>query len=63
LAGECPVWGWWWRESKKAKKPFKQPGTYKTCAIIACFLIDLKIANNTVFYLKVLNKIYSPDIF
>jgi hypothetical protein len=26
-------------------------------------LIDLKIAKNAVFYLKVLNKIYSRDVF
>jgi hypothetical protein len=26
-------------------------------------LINLKIAKNTIFYLKVLNKIYSRDVF
>jgi hypothetical protein len=56
--GECPGRGSRWRESKNlecmkiAKKNRQFPA-----------LADLKIIKNEVFYLRVLNKIYSRDIF
>jgi hypothetical protein len=60
--GECPGKGWWWRELKESKKP-SRPRIYKnnTKNRWFCAFIDLKIAENAVFYLKILNKIYFQD--
>jgi hypothetical protein len=51
--------------SKKSNKPSKLPGKYKNSAKTAGFpaLFALKIAENTIFYFKVLNNIYSRDVF
>ncbi len=48
----------------KKNKPPKPPIMYKNGAKLRLPpLIDLEIAKNAVFYLKVLNKIYSGDFF
>jgi hypothetical protein len=63
--GECLGRGWWWwRKSKELNTPPSCPECMKT-AKNGWFpaLIDLKIAKDAVFYLKVLNKIYSRDVF
>jgi hypothetical protein len=59
---DCPGRGWWCRKSKDTNKPPMLPGMYENGAKKKgrfSALIDLKIAENAVFYLKVLNKIYS----
>jgi hypothetical protein len=57
--------GWWWRESKKANKTSKPPGIYEKGTKNGQFphLLTLKNVENAVFYLKVLNKIYSKTFF
>jgi hypothetical protein len=56
-------WGSEWQggESKKSNKPSKPPKMYKNGTKVAGLptLIDLKIIENDVFYLNILNKIYS----
>jgi hypothetical protein len=46
-------------------KPSNLPGMYKNSAKNGWFpaLTAFKITENAVFYLKVLNKIYSQDVF
>ncbi len=61
--GGCPTRDWWWRESKKSNKPSKLPGMYENGAKMAGLIHDIKIAENAVFYLKVLKKAYSRDVF
>ncbi len=64
IGGGCPVRGWWWRGSQKSNKPSKLPEIYKNNKngrFRARF--GLVIAENAVFHSKVLNKIYSQDIF
>ncbi len=61
MVGECPAGGWWWRESKKSIKPSKPSRIYKNGWFPT--LIYLNNAKNAVFYLTVLNKIYSQDVF
>jgi hypothetical protein len=46
---------------KKSIKPSKPPGIYENGRFPT--LIYLNNAKNAVFYLKVLNKIYSQDVF
>jgi hypothetical protein len=66
LAGgrECPGRGWWWKESKESNTPPRLLECRKTAKNRRfSALIDLKIAKNATFYSKVLNKIYSQDVF
>jgi hypothetical protein len=61
---ECPGRGWRWRESKKSNKPPSHPECTKMAKNrLFPIRIDLKITENAVFYLKVLNKIYFRDAF
>jgi hypothetical protein len=60
IGGGVPGQAWWWRESK-SNKPSKPPEIDKNSRFPA--LIDLKIAKSAIFFLKVLNKIYSLDVF
>jgi hypothetical protein len=60
---ECLGRGWWWRELKSLIHPkspectkMRKNGWFPT-------LTDLKIAKNAVFYLKIIYKIYSRDVF
>jgi hypothetical protein len=55
--GECPARAWGRRESKESNKPSKSPGTYENSAKTAGLMHLL------IFYLKVLNKIYSQGVF
>jgi hypothetical protein len=67
MAGGVPGPGVVVEGVKKAKKDFKAARNIQNSAKMAGFwfpaLIDLKNAKNAVFYLTVLNKIYSQDIF
>jgi hypothetical protein len=47
-------------ESKRSNKPSKPAGMYDMGWFPALF--SLKMADNAVFYLKVLNKMYSQDV-
>jgi hypothetical protein len=62
--GECPSRRWRWREFKESNKPppaKKIQNSAKNGQFPA--LIDLKIAENTVFYSEILKKIYFKDVF
>jgi hypothetical protein len=50
---------------KEVKLAYQDTWNVQKCCQNSRFpaLIDLKIAENVVFYLKVLNKIYSKDVF
>jgi hypothetical protein len=62
--GECRGRGWWWRVSKESKTPQCHPECMKIAKNRRFrALFSLKIAKNPVFLSKVLNKIYSPDVF
>jgi hypothetical protein len=58
--GECPSRGWFWRGLKETKKPLN---IQKWCQKRAVFRTDLlkKNAENSIFYSKVLSKIYFQD--
>jgi hypothetical protein len=56
--GECPVQGWWWRGSQKSNKPSKPPEIDENGKKTDGFAHIL-----AVFRSKVLNKIYSRDVF
>jgi hypothetical protein len=58
LAGGVPGQRWWWRESKESNAPPSHPECKKTAKNgLFPTLIDLKIAQNAVFYSKILNDI------
>jgi hypothetical protein len=60
--GECPGRGWWWREPTESNKP--PWNVQKLCQNVRFpSLLDLKIAENANFYLKVLNKNILPRLF
>jgi hypothetical protein len=64
LAGGIPSQGVVVEGNKGVKYIPKRPGIYENGKKgQSPPLIDLKIAKNTIFYLKVLNKICSRDIF
>ncbi len=63
--GECSVQGWWWRGSQKPNKPSKPPEIDENGEKTGDFahVVAYSITENTVFHSKVLNKIYSRDVF
>jgi hypothetical protein len=62
--GECAVQGWWWRGSQKPNKPSKPPeideNGEKPTVSRTFWLMNRRKRH---FRLKVLNKIYSRDVF
>jgi hypothetical protein len=62
--GGCLGRGWWWRELKGANKPpavQNVQNSAKNWRFLA--FSGLNIAEKAVFHSKVLNKIYSQDVF
>jgi hypothetical protein len=59
--GKCPGMGWWWRELKEANNPPAPAKIHKNSAKNT--LLGLKIAESIIFRSKILNKIYSTDVF
>jgi hypothetical protein len=62
---ECLGRGLWWRELKEGNKPPCQPKYTKKAQRKSGFphFFGIKITKNAVFRSKVLNEIYSQDVF
>ncbi len=63
--GECPVRGWWQRGSQKQNKPSKPPEIHDNGKKTGGFasVLAYKSTKTLFFRPKVLNKIYSRDVF